>query len=298
MTVTAPELEATSSATNNTGVVRSRRRDRSPVNQETVNQEANGSYAATSIHVACEETQQQNEVRTPPSTAADDRIAKKVHAVSVRWEREQRERAQQIGSDGGPISADNEPLLTFTVEDFNRYCCCCARRVGSMFFLLEKSDGTPVMVAGPCWPFCTFVTVPLIVGIGTLVGVFIVSNPSTGLPWWFGFIYYPLLLFVLIVLSCVSCRDPGLMERVTDEEATDADWFWNEQVGSYRPAKARYCRECQALVNDYDHVCPWTGTAIGKGNMRQFKLFVFSVNVLCYLCVGLVIWQVLDRWVS
>jgi len=164
-----------------------------------------------------------------------------------------------------------------------------------MFFLIEKPDGTPIVVAGPCWPFCTFVTVPLIVGIGTIVGIFIVSNPSTGLPWWFGFIYYPLLLFVLIVLSCVSCRDPGLMERVTDEEAADADWFWNEQVGSYRPAKAMYCRECKALVKDYDHVCPWTGTVIGKGNMRQFKLFVFSVNVLCYLSVGLVIWQVLDK---
>ena len=61
MTVTAPELEATSSATNNTGVVRSRRRDMSPVNQETVNQEANGSYAATSIHVACEETQRRHD---------------------------------------------------------------------------------------------------------------------------------------------------------------------------------------------------------------------------------------------
>ena len=50
-----------------------------------------------------------------------------------------------------------------------------------MFFLIEKPDGTPIVVAGPCWPFCTFVTVPLIVGIGTIVGIFIVSNPSTGL---------------------------------------------------------------------------------------------------------------------
>mmetsp|Transcript_19908 Transcript_19908/g.46763 ORF Transcript_19908/g.46763 Transcript_19908/m.46763 type:complete len:295 (-) Transcript_19908:450-1334(-) len=291
MTVTAPESQA-SSATNDTGVVRSRRRYGSPANQE-----ADGSSAALSGHVACEETGQQNQVRTPASTADDRIVSKKVYAVSVRWESEQRERAsraQQIGSDGGPISG-NEPPLTYTVEDFHNYCCCCARRVGSMFFLIEKPDGTPVIVAGPCWPFCTFVTVPLIVGLGTLVGVFIVSNPSAGLPWWFGFIYYPLLLFVLVVLSCVSCRDPGLMERVTDEEAADADWFWNEQVGSYRPAKAMYCRECKALVNDYDHVCPWTGTVIGKNNIRCFKLFVFSVNVLCYLCVGLVIWQVLDK---
>ena len=119
------------------------------------------------------------------------------------------------------------------------------------------------------------------------------------------------------------------MERITDEEAAENGWFWNEQVGSYRPAGAMYCRECkvrlnkciypssvhsksccnmfrthshlfstcyfQALVYDYDHVCPWTGTAIGKGNMLPFKIFVFSVNVLCYLSVGLVIWQVLTN---
>ena len=48
-----------------------------------------------------------------------------------------------------------------------------------------------------------------------------------------------------MVLFCVSCRDPGLMERVTDEEAAENGWFWNEQVGSYRPAGAMYCRECK-----------------------------------------------------
>lgn len=35
------------------------------------------------------------------------------------------------------------------------------------------------------------------------------------------------------------------MERVTDEEAAENGWFWNEQVGSYRPAGAMYCRECK-----------------------------------------------------
>lgn len=112
------------------------------------------------------------------------------------------------------------------------------------------------------------------------------------------------------------------MERVTDEESAGSGWFWNEQVGSYRPQGAMYCRECQvskfewrtyyldstcnltgnglcfsiqALVYDYDHVCPWTGTAIGKGNMLPFKIFVFSVNVLCYLSIGLVVWQIMDK---
>lgn len=49
---------------------------------------------------------------------------------------------------------------------------------------------------------------------------------------------------VLVCLFCVSCQDPGLMERVTDEEAGEGGWFWNEQVGSFRPPGALYCREC------------------------------------------------------
>jgi hypothetical protein len=58
-------------------------------------------------------------------------------------------------------------------------------------------------------------------------------------------IYFPIVAFVMLSLFCVSCRDPGLMERVTDEEAREGGWFWNEQVGSFRPPGAMYCRECQ-----------------------------------------------------
>ena len=110
---------------------------------------------------------------------------KQIHryAVSVRWEREQAERRRRPtdSSSSGPLRNNRQPCLTFTIEDFNRYFCCCARRVGSMFFLLEKKDGSPIVVAGPCWPFCTFVTTPLIVVLSGLVGFFIVSNPNTGL---------------------------------------------------------------------------------------------------------------------
>ena len=100
------------------------------------------------------------------------------YAVSVRWEREnaaelRRRRGEPPpnSSSSGPITEAERPCLTFTIEDFNRYFCCCARRVGSMFFLVERKDGSPIIVAGPCWPFCTFVTVPLIVVCSTLVGI-------------------------------------------------------------------------------------------------------------------------------
>jgi len=256
---------------------------------ETPEDSQEGRTSASGVDDNIESSQSDTDVNDE-----SERLVKKVYAVSVRWEHEQAARRQQPSESSGPV-VEHKPCLTFTMEDFNRYFCCCARRVGSMFFLIERKDGSPIVVAGPCWPFCTFVTVPLIAVLSGLVGYFIVSNPNTGLPWWFALIYYPIVAFVLAVLFCVSCRDPGLMERVTDEEAAENGWFWNEQVGSYRPAGAMYCRECKTLVYDYDHVCPWTGTAIGKGNMRQFKVFVFSVNVLCYLSVGLVIWQVMDK---
>ena len=135
-------------------------------------------------------------------------------------------------------------------------------------------------------------------------------------PIWIAYIYFPLLGGVLALLCCVSCQDPGLMERVTDEgkgikdrqlvyetryiqiiltvvdlvvlEAGEGGWFWNEQVGSFRPPGALYCRECAVLIQDYDHLCPWTGTGIGRNNLLAFRVFVVGVNVLCYFSIGLV----------
>lgn len=155
-----------------------------------------------------------------------------------------------------------------------------------MFLFLESPDGFPLLIAGPCWPFCAFITLPLILILSGLVIYFVLVNDTT-LPWWVNLIYIPVLVLTLLSLACVSCRDPGLLERVVDEEAAEGGWFWNEQVGSFRPPGALYCRECKVLITDYDHLCPWTGTGIGKGNMLAFKVFVVMINVLCYLSIGL-----------
>lgn len=270
------------------------------------------------------------------------------YAVSVRWEREMEE-AKAAGR--------KTPLCTGTARDLDAWFCCCARQIGGMFSLVEQTDGTPIVIAGPCWPFCTFITVPLIVVLSGLVSYFVVLNRDSGLvsrcqrclggsrrivennevycswsihvysyrrfcifnicpdtpctchtgfnnnakniqPWWFAFIYFPILAVTLLALFFVSCRDPGLLERVTDEEAGEGGWFWNEQVGSFRPPGAMYCRECKALIQDYDHLCPWTGTGVGKNNMLAFKVFVVMVNILCYTSIALVAFMLLSgiRW--
>jgi len=73
-------------------------------------------------------------------------------------------------------------------------------------------------------------------------------------------IYGAVVAFVLLSLFCVSCRDPGLMERVVDEEAGEGGWFWNEQVGSFRPPGALYCRECGVLIQEVRRSCVlWNG---------------------------------------
>ena len=59
-------------------------------------------------------------------------------------------------------------------KDFHYFFCCQARRLGNMFMLCERLDGTPVVIAGPCWPFCCCVTLPLILGISGAVAYFII----------------------------------------------------------------------------------------------------------------------------
>jgi len=217
------------------------------------------------------ESKEENISNIPDSssmpTSRLKKIQKKQYAVSVRWEREMEEQADEKYCKGG-------------------ICGGCCRQVGNMRFICEKLDGTPRLVAGPCWPFCLFITFPLIAGLSTLVAYFIIFKSGT--PAWLSYIYIPLVGLTLAALGCVSCRNPGLLERVIDEEAGDGGWFWNEQVGSYRPPGALYCRECKVLIQDYDHLCPWTGTGIGSGNMFWFKTFVIFVNLLCYSSLALV----------
>ena len=92
---------------------------------------------------------------------------------------------------------------------------------------------------------------------------------------------------------------------------------WNDQVESFRSQNMKYCQDCDALVEGgcalqmdgetcaplwllispvrptlathplltcpgYDHVCPWTGTAIGRANIHCFYCFLTFITVLMY----------------
>ena len=62
-----------------------------------------------------------------------------------------------------------------------------------------------------------------------------------------------------VIISCLVFHFHANIDLTSkfarqDEEAGEGGWFWNEQVGSFRPPGALYCRECGVLVQDYDHL--------------------------------------------
>jgi len=47
-----------------------------------------------------------------------------------------------------------------------------------MFALVSYPDGTPVILAGPHWPFCMFITVPLILGLSGVISYFMIIKKT------------------------------------------------------------------------------------------------------------------------
>jgi len=166
-----------------------------------------------------------------------------------------------------------------------------ARRLGNMAVLKESietvvEDDADVingdvrrvsrrkieLVVGPYWPMLFFVTYPLILIISGWTAVRAIPGKHP--------------LFILFWLICtlslcsslfgVGCRDPGILLRRRDAP-TDPAWRWNDQAQTYRPRNAVYDPDCAVVVEQFDHTCPWTGTAIGKRNMASFQLFVAMV---------------------
>jgi hypothetical protein len=149
-----------------------------------------------------------------------------------------------------------------------------AGRVGNMVVLGERESGGErklTWVVGPYWPMLLFITYPLIIAISVLVArsTWGRQHPVVSAVWLL------LTLGLCAALFYTGCRDPGILPRY--REAPEPSWRWNDQAQTYRPPGAVYDSECGCVVEEFDHTCPWTGTAIGKSNMPCFKVFVSAV---------------------
>ena len=151
-------------------------------------------------------------------------------------------------------------------------------RVGNMTILYQT--GTQLRwVAGPLWFRTVFVTVPLIVGIS--LALYFLFLQCLGM--WYIIVSSICLAYCLFCLAMTSLSDPGIVRR--HAEPLEEDWIWSDQALTYRSPKAKYDPLCAVMIDEYDHVCPWVGTAVGAGNMRWFTKFVTMVGVNLFLNV-------------
>mmetsp|Transcript_43289 Transcript_43289/g.97820 ORF Transcript_43289/g.97820 Transcript_43289/m.97820 type:complete len:177 (-) Transcript_43289:213-743(-) len=143
-----------------------------------------------------------------------------------------------------------------------------------------------VCVVGPYWQMMLFCTTPLILApcIGTIFFMAPLVHPALTT------IFALASLFVITMLWKTATTDPGLLVR-TDEDPEEGQsgkkkkWAWDDRTKSWRPVSARFVEDCGVLVADYDHTCPWTGTAIGAGNIKWFYMFTGSLLPLIIFCV-------------
>jgi len=199
-------------------------------------------------------------------------------------------------------NSNNNNSRSYCCNDIKSCVCCCATKIGGMYSLVERKDGTPIIITGPSWPMCLFCTVPIIIASGFAITWFILRDAETNLviwyvfkinTWWIIAIYLSFIIGTLLSLCFTSCSNPGLLERVAGNEDTEkGGWAWNEEVSSFQPPKSGYCKECKVLIEEYEHECCWTGTAIGRGNWMAFQLFLLFVNSLFYFSLGLIIFYV------
>eukprot|EP01083_Nonionella_stella_P073997 200475_1 len=148
----------------------------------------------------------------------------------------------------------------------------------------HRFESEIVYIVGPYWPMMLGVTYPLILGVSyfTAANVIFVKgseyNPGLAVIW-------SLLTFALCYsLFRVAFKNPGILKKHASPPKygpNEPQWRWDDRVQSYAPRRAVYDTDCAVVIEEFDHTCPWTGTAIGKGNMPAFQAFI----VLVFLCL-------------
>lgn len=143
------------------------------------------------------------------------------------------------------------------------------------------------LVMGPYWPFCLVLTTNLIVMIPTIIILILWHTLPYREPL---YAFMALTGLTLLALASVSCRNPGLMPHVSEEPEESRlsppnvrpsrKWIFNDLTSSWRPRGAVYDRDVNAVIENFDHVCPFTGTAIGGNNYNCFYFFVVMINIL------------------
>jgi hypothetical protein len=115
-------------------------------------------------------------------------------------------------------------------------------------------------------------TIPLVVGISCAIFFGVMAGRPLGFQITF-------LVFAFFTLSCLLCTafsDPGILRREKGNSECEMGWRFDRRANSFKPPGAEYCPDCNVVIEEFDHTCPWTGTGIGKKNIKCFYGFLSS----------------------
>lgn len=181
--------------------------------------------------------------------------------------------AYPVGPLRGPFAISDVPDVPSCIESIlfkgrigRLYVCRFCPRIGERIWCMM----------GPCWPMM-LLTFTLIIGIGGGVHLY----ASNYVHWTILAGSGSILAFNVTALAFTACNNPGVLKRQTEPPENGQRWRFHTGAGAYQPPGSRYCDECQVFVRDYDHFCPWTGTAIAGNNLPFFYCFVGSLNLVC-----------------
>jgi len=163
--------------------------------------------------------------------------------------------------------------LHWPVREEVWWCGLRVRKVGAMTIVYEwtdRDDAKRRLLLGPYAHFlCLHVLLLCAIAAcvyGAVVPASWVAARALGLA---------LAFLALAALAATALADPGVFPRYFTRARPD--WTYSEYAHAFRPPGTIFCQECQILVEDYNHFCPWSGTAIGKGNERYFTAYLAAV---------------------
>lgn len=140
------------------------------------------------------------------------------------------------------------------------------------------------LIVGPYWPMMVFVTYPLILAVSGWTALAAVFVPNYNIV---VIIVWSAMTFGLCFsLFSVSFRDPGILPKYKeipfseDGNQPRSSWRWNDRAQSYAPRGSSYDPDCAVIVEEFDHTCPWTGTAVSYGNCCVNEHVHVHVHVL------------------
>jgi hypothetical protein len=156
-------------------------------------------------------------------------------------------------------------------------------------------------VVGPAWNcnLCTWAlvlapSVPFLLLVAPRMHVVVVVLGALMTTW------------VALMLAMTAWSDPGF-ERKRGAEEAEAERVQLLEAGVleqhslcpycnvWRPVQSgtHHCSESNLCVREYDHLCPWVGTAVGGGNLRTFYGFVYGIfALLAFEGISMLVWLV------